>query len=107
MIQEDAHVPSRVDAAVSELEELIRSRYPSAEFAVTEGDDPRGIYLLATVDIEDPDEVVDVFIGRLLQLQVDEALPVYVIPVRPTERIRATLLRQLQRPSPVDAMYPG
>ena len=43
----------------------------------------------AIVDVEDTDEVVDVFIDRMLEMQIDEDLPVYVIPVRPLSRIMA------------------
>lgn len=93
MIREQAHEPPRLEAALGELEALIGARYPSATFAITDGDDPRGTYLLATVDVEDTDEVVDVFVERLMQLQIDEGLPLYVIPIRPMERIQAALAR--------------
>ncbi|MGH2346405.1 MAG: hypothetical protein ACRDG4_14355 [Chloroflexota bacterium] len=72
----------RVGAALQELRALIQARYPTALFLTFPGDDPAGIYLQATVKIEDIDEVVDVIIDRLLAMQVDEGLPVYVIPVR-------------------------
>ncbi len=39
----------------------------------------------------DTDAVVDIFIDRLLDLQVEEQLPLYVIPVRPLERVLAEL----------------
>lgn len=80
---QDLHVQS----ALAELRALIQQRYPSARFRVGLGDDPEGIYLTATVDVEDPEDVVDVFIDRLLELQIEEHLPVYVVPVRPPERV--------------------
>jgi hypothetical protein len=40
-------------------------------------------YLIVRIDVEDPDEVVDVYAEKLLSLQVDEELPLYIIPVRP------------------------
>jgi len=55
-------------------------------FEVKSGDDPVGTYLIVTVDIEDPDEVVDVCVEKLLALQVDEGLPLYIIPVRPLSK---------------------
>lgn len=72
--------------AILELESLIRSHYPGATFSLVRGEDPVGIYLIATVDVDDLDEVVDIFIDRLLQLQIDHGMPLYVIPVRTRER---------------------
>ncbi len=74
----------RVASVVSELQAIIRARYPSALFAVSREEDPEGIYLTATVDVEDTDVIVDLVIDRLLAIQIEESLPVYVIPVRPT-----------------------
>ena len=83
----------RIREALAELQNLILDRYPDASFTVSEGDDPTGVYLRATVDVEDLDEVLDVVIDRLLDLQIRERLPVYVIPVRPLERTVAELRR--------------
>jgi hypothetical protein len=77
----------RIQAAVSELQALIRLHYPAATFQVTQGEDPVGTYVIATVDVDDTDAVVDVYIDRLLKLQIDDSLPVYVVPVRPLDRI--------------------
>lgn len=77
----------RMGAAVVELQGLIQHNYPDACFEVRRGEDPEGTYVLVTVDIEDPDEVVDVYVERLLELQVDEGLPLYVIPIRPLSRV--------------------
>src|SRR5438552_854605 len=76
-----------IQKALSELKDLIRQRYPDASFTVFRGDDPDGIYLRALVDVQDTDEVVDVFIDRLLSLQVEEQLPLYVVPVRPLAKV--------------------
>lgn len=73
----------RVASALSELEAMIRERYPTATFTIAHGEDPEGIYLTATVDSEDTDAVVDLVIDRLVTMQVEEALPVYLVPVRP------------------------
>lgn len=86
----------RVQKALMDLKDLIQRRYPGATFEVATGEDPEGVYLTATVDVEDTDEVVDTFMDRLLQIQVDEKLPVYVIPVRPLTRV----LEELQQPHP-------
>ena len=79
----------RIGRAVAELQATIRAKYPAATFEVGRGDDPDGTYVWATVDVEDTDEVIDLVIDRLLELQVEERLPVYLIPVRPPERVAA------------------
>jgi hypothetical protein len=92
-MRRENHVPltPRMEDAVHELKRLITARFPQAAFVVEEGCDPKGIYLVTTVDIADTDEVLDVVGDRLVELQVDEGLPVYVTPLRPIERIIAQL----------------
>jgi hypothetical protein len=77
--------------AVNELKARISERFPQASFVVEEGFDPKGIYLVTTVDIADTDEVIDVVGDRLVELQVDEGLPIYVTPLRPIQRVVAEL----------------
>ena len=77
----------RVQAAVVELQDLIQQHYPAATFQEKLGEDPEGTYLMATVDVEDTDEVVDVYIERLLELQIDTGLAVYVVPLRPLKSV--------------------
>jgi hypothetical protein len=48
-----------------------------------QGRKAKGLYVLATVDVEDLDCVTDAFIDRLLELQIDEGLPIYIVPVSP------------------------
>jgi hypothetical protein len=84
------HAPvddSRLLAAVSELRDRIAARYPEATFEVTSGDDPAGLYLIPTIDVDDTEEVAVLIEERLLALQVDEELPVYVFPVRQLARV--------------------
>jgi hypothetical protein len=81
----------RMEDAVHELKELITARFPQAAFVVEEGVDPEGIYLVTTVDIADTDEVIAVIGDRLVELQVEEGLPIYVTPLRPIERVLAQL----------------
>jgi hypothetical protein len=86
-IEEQPITDPRVLAAVNELEELVRSRYPDAAFSVGRGqDDPEAIHVYATVDLEDTEPVVDLVIERELELLLDEGLPVQVIPLRTPER---------------------
>ena len=80
----------QMKGAIKELEEAIGRRYPSASFQVCRGiDDPESIHLVTTVDVEDTDAVLDVVIDRVMDLQIEEGLPVHVIPVRPIERVMA------------------
>jgi hypothetical protein len=89
-----------MEEALHELKGLITAHFPQAAFVVEEGFDPKGIYLVTTVDIADPDEVTTVVGDRLVELQVDEGLPVYVTPLRPIERVVAQLREQEASTSP-------
>jgi hypothetical protein len=86
-----AHLTPRIKEALSELRSLITARFPQASFVVEEGFDPEGIYLVPTVDVVDTDDVISVVGDRLVALQVDEGLPVYVTPLRPIDRVIAEL----------------
>ncbi len=86
-----AEPENRLDAAIAEIEALILAHYPEAIFDIALGDDPEGTYLTATVDIEDTDEVMDVIVDRMLEMQVEEGIPLYPIIVRPIERVLADL----------------
>jgi hypothetical protein len=90
----DEHDPPLMDA-IAEIEALILSHFPGATFEIALGDDPEGTYLTATVDIEDTDEVMDV-VERLLEMQVEEGIPLYPIIIRPIERV----LAELRAPQP-------
>jgi hypothetical protein len=85
------HLTPRIEDALHELQRLITARFPQAAFVVEEGFDPEGIYLVTTVDIADTDEVIAVVGDRLVELQVNEGLPVYVTPLRPIKRVVARL----------------
>ncbi len=77
----------RLQRAMEELQCLMRRVGPTATFQVMAGDDPTGTYVIATVDVEDTKTVIDRYIDRLLECQIDEGLPVYVVPVRPLMRV--------------------
>ena len=87
-----------MEKAVNELKGTIAERFPQASFVVEEGFDPKGIYLVTTVDIADTDEVIDVIGDRLVELQVDESLPIYVTPLRPIQRVVAELREREHTP---------
>jgi len=81
---------SRTQHAINELEDAIAVKYPTASFEVGRAeDDPNSIHLTAIVDVDDPDEVGDLVLDRVLELQEDEGIPIHVIPIRTPERVSA------------------
>lgn len=89
------HPDARTQAAIDELTALVRDRYPRASFAVGPSEeDPAVTHIIATVDLDDPDEVVDLVIDRMLELQIEEGLSVHLIPVRTPERVAALIAQQ-------------
>jgi hypothetical protein len=52
-------VPSRMQAAMEELQRLIQQHYLEATCQVEPGDDPTDMYVLAMVDVKDTDCVRD------------------------------------------------
>lgn len=78
----------RVQRALDELQALVFQRYPETSFRVSPAeDDPEIVHLTAMVDVDDTEEVVDLVIDRMMQIQIDEGLPIFVIPVRTPERV--------------------
>jgi len=89
-----------VTTALSELKALISARYAGARFAVFEGEDPEGIYLRATVDIEDSSDALTPALDKLYELQVEQELPIYVVTSQPPERVMAQLDARTAEPRP-------
>jgi len=77
----------QVQDALTELQELIQTQWSAAHFEVFHGEDPEGVYLRTTIDVEDAGVVNDAVRDRLLELQIDDGLSIYVIAVRPVERV--------------------
>jgi hypothetical protein len=99
---------SIIQQAAEELQAMIRARFPSARFTLGRGEDPEGIYLDAEVDSDDPDEVMDLIVDRLLELQIEEGLPIHVVPLRTPERRQQLIRRQAAtRPSQRDQAILG
>ena len=75
----------QIEAALAELQMLIVEKYRDARFAIRRGiDDPDSVELVATVDVENRDDVLDLVIDRVLAYQIDDGLPIHVIPRRPS-----------------------
>ena len=77
---------SRMQDAIAELRSLVSQHYPGTTFSVERGEDGEGVFLVATVDVDDTDEIVDLVIDRVLDLQIEEGIPVHVLPVSTPER---------------------
>ena len=82
----------RMQQAVAELQAAIGQRYPNTHFTLSHPEDePASVELTAVVDVDDPDEVLDMVIDRVVELQIDEQLPIHVVPIRTPERVAAYL----------------
>ena len=91
------HLDGRMEAAVAELQALIGQHYPDTTFSLSHPEDePTSVELTAVVDVDDPDEVLDIVIDRVVQLQVDEQLPIHVVPIRTPARVAAYLAERRQ-----------
>ena len=85
-------LPPQMATAIRELRAMITARYPDALFEIARStDEPKSIHLITTVDIEDTDSILDLVIERVLELNVEEGIPIHVIPVQPIERILAAV----------------
>jgi hypothetical protein len=81
----------RIQAAIEELSAMLMARFPEASLRVVHRGDPNGIYIIATVDVDDLDEVFDAVAPRMVDMQSDEGLPVYVVAEWPLHRVREHL----------------
>jgi hypothetical protein len=84
----------KVQAAIAELQQMILAQFPTTEFTVGEASDPEGVLVRAIVDVDDPDEVTNVIIDRMVDIQVDDHLPIYVVPLRTPARDAALRAQQ-------------
>lgn len=76
----------RIQAAFEELKGLIAAKFPQATFEVCEGDDNDGeevVTLDVTVDVGDRFDVYDLYSDRLVDMQIEEGLPIWVSVDRP------------------------
>lgn len=94
---EEHGIDAKTEAAIEDLRRRIVSQYPTATFEVSRNvDEPRNVHLTAIVDLDEPGDVLDLVIDRVVELQVDEGIPVHVIPVRTPERILAAMAARAQ-----------
>ncbi len=83
-----------MQVALAEMRAFILERFPEATFRTFVGDEPLGVYLATTVDVDDPDELLDVVIDRVLDLQIEHGIPLHVLPLRTPERNAKMLAEQ-------------
>lgn len=89
MAESIATLDADLRAALDELRATIQRHFPTSTFRVSRGeDDPTIVQLVATVDVDDTDRVLDVVIDRLLDQQAAD-LPIFVVTERPTARTAA------------------
>lgn len=80
-LREQLALSTKLAPALIELRDLITDKYPNAQFRVTFGlDEPFGVHLRPTLDIEDPTEISSTFMDKLLDFQIEQRLPIYVFP---------------------------
>jgi hypothetical protein len=95
----------RIQAALEELQAMILAKFPAATFDAYLGPDSDGIWLAATVDVDDLDEVTDVVFPRIVDMQVDEGLPVNVVGDWPPERLHAYIVQEKAKLAALDPAY--
>ena len=78
----------RVRDAVSELKATIVAQYPTARFELVRAvDDPKNYDLLVMVASADPDEVLDLVVDRVVEMRVEQSIPLHVLAVQPDDRL--------------------
>ena len=90
----------RMEAALEELKDLVRRRYPEATFRVARSpESPEIVLPQPVVNVDDRDAVMDLVIDRLGALQIDEQLSLFIVPARPAARNEA-IRRALRQATP-------
>ena len=96
--EEEPVLDAKLSRAIEELKGLVCEHFPGTTFAVGSApDEPESILLWATVDVDDPDEVSDLVLERMLEMQLDEHIPTYLVPIQTPERILASMEAQPRR----------
>lgn len=97
----------RIKAALAELQQMIAEQFPSATFTESIGEEPIGFYLEVTVDLDNTDEVHKVYIDRLVDIQVDDELPIYVSVRQTPERREANQRAYLAERAAAHSLAPS
>ena len=71
----------KTQKAIDEMKTMIRAAYPEACFHAYLGEDPVGVYLNAYTSAEDDFLVLDLISDRLVDLNIDKGVRLYVIPL--------------------------
>lgn len=79
----------RVQELVEELCHTIKHHFPEVEFAVYEGDDPKGIYIDAYANIETVWDMLPLVSARMAEIVEDEGVIIGVLPLRKKEERHA------------------
>lgn len=96
---QEVHSDPRIEAALAELRKMIKEKCPDAIFEVVPRHYGHECYLDVTVDVDDTDDVFDIVADRLVDMRVEENLPVFVMPLRPAYRVIEQLRREGKLPS--------
>ncbi len=90
-INADGDVDADAMVFVDELKRLILELHPEARFDLGPGGaDPTMIFLRAYVDLAEPFDILDEIGDRVVDIQVDEGIPLHVLPMRLHERAQAS-----------------
>lgn len=95
----------RIREALDELRGIIAGHYPEATFEVQRGEEPAAFWLVATVPVDDRYDVIDLFLDRLVDLRVEEGIPIFA-DVRRTPEREAAVRAAGARPSSVASSAP-
>jgi hypothetical protein len=102
-IDAEGTIDERARRFVDELKGTILTRYPEATFEIAPGNEnPTAIHLHAFVDLDDPFDVTDELLDRIVDIQVDEGVPLHVIPHRYPPRLRGRQPDESERHSTSD-----
>ena len=88
--------------AIDEVTAIISASYPTTTFVTEPGVEPDSVFVQAFVDAIEPDDVMDLYISRLVTIQVEEGIPLYVFARRTPERLleyRQSLSQNRKRPA--------
>lgn len=79
----DSPINKQMLAAIDEIEQLILAAYPGAVFEVSSDEESGATWVTVWADFDgnDWDDVVDIYIDRLLDIQDDQGLWLHFMPV--------------------------